>query len=752
VCLFSKSSRGGWKVQSKAIRLTAMFSLLFLSTPGPVARCQEEQAEWKSSVPFTYLIEYGPGHVDNPDYLKKIGAAPPTLMHVGEDVVFSSVLGIKDVGVYSGPRSKAITTEQARAKFAELQQYTAAMHRAGVRWIIPYINNYCILGDSVAHTGFWEFYDHWDRYQEFGFGPRPTVDLLTAQIYGGPPAPRPPRGRELGPHDGFYPYKRYELCVNNPTWRNILLNITRIIAQTGMDGVFCDEMTFRDYCTYDQAKFREYLRHKYSPAERQRLFGTSALDSLRMGYRGEGALWHESQAFWSWSLGELLRGIRDAGRQVNPDFFVVPNLGTFASVDGAFKRVSGGKDSREWAPYCRVIMFEENQRPGQFAPGVFLDEILQYKLAFGMAYVGGMLIYNAQDAAGIELSMAEAGAGGGGTFIQANYAEPESRKKYRHFFETNADLFAGYDSQADVALVYAYDQAYWGNPVHLATLYSLRQYLSDHHILFDIIPPSKVKGGRLNGRYKAVITSGLWYLSDDVIAALRNFAHQGGVWVDIGGSGRFDDAGRLRAGILEAPRAEPVGKGIILRRGRLEDVMHLPGFERYWVTEDEDNNLADMVKHYRSSLLTPFPFPPPTGGEDLQTLLETFTGTSLSVVPAARLEGLRCNVWRKAGGAHREIVTAHLVNYYSPIPNTPAAGGEHSASDGPQTKYAPRVLDNVAVRLRLHPGRVTSLLVYDPDDPRPVPVKFQQSGSDLEFALPPIRIYKIAEITLETSH
>lgn len=429
---------------------------------------------------------------------------------------------------------------------------------------------------------------------------------------------------------------------------------------------------------------------------------------------------------------------------------MIPNLGTFSSLDGAYKRVSGGKDFREWAPYSRLIMYEENQRPGQFAPGVFLDEILQFKAAFGMGFVGGTLLYNAQDAAGIELSMAEAGAGGGGAFIQGSYAEPESRKKYRHFFEANPDLFAGYESQADVALVFAYDQAYWGNANHLSSLYSLRQYLSDHHLLFDIIRPGKIQSDRLKGRYKVVITSGLWYMPDHTLTDLRNFAAQGGIWLDIGNSGKFDDAGRLRSGIVDAPRSERLGRGLILRRARLEDVIRLPGFARYWVTEDEDNSLADMVKHYQDSLLAPFPFPPLTGGEDLETLLETHAGTPLSVIPAAELEGLRCNVWQKAEGTHREIVTAHLVNYYSPIPNTPAAGETPAPVNGPQ-RLASRVLENVFIRLRLCPGRVESVVIYDPDDPQPMAVKFQQSGSKLELVLPPIRIYKIAKITLSAN-
>jgi hypothetical protein len=55
------------------------------------------------------------------------------------------------------------------------------------------------------------------------------------------------------------------------------------------------------------------------------------------------------------------------------------------------------------------------------------------------------------------------------------------------------------------------------------------------------------------------------------------------------------------------------------------------------------------------------------------------------------------------------------------------------------------------MRLPLRPGRIESVVVYDPDEAQPVAVKFQQSGNHLEFALPPIRIYKIAKITLDAS-
>jgi len=743
---FSTLFGGHAHVHTGAIRLTVTGLLVFL-TSSTTAWGQAGKQAWKTSVPYTYLIDYSQGHVNNPAYLEKIAAAPPTLMHVGEDVVFSSVFGTKEVfGGPQGTRTKLITAEEARAKLAELQRYTAAMHAAGVKWIIPYINNLAVLGDHVRRTGFWEFFDHWDRFREFGFGPRPAQDIVTAQMSSGFPHPRRPKGKDA--LDPNYPYKRYELCVNNPIWRNYLMNVTRVIAQTGMDGVFSDEMDLTDYCAYDQAKFREYLRRKYTAAERQRRFGRGELAALRLGYPGEGALWHETQAFWSWSLGDYLRDLRTAGRQVNPNFFVMTNLGPFAHINGAYKRVSGGKDPREWAPHSRLIMFEEMQRPGQLAPGVFFDNILQFKLAFGMEFVGGTLLYYAQEAPGIELAMAEAGAGGGGAFIQGGYLEPASRQKYRQFFEAHADLFDGYASQADLALVFAYDQAYWNNPTHLATLYPLSQYLSEHHILYDIIPPAKVRSPRLSARYKAVITSGLWYLPQNVLTELRRFAAQGGLWLDLGDSGKFDECGGVRLRPAAAPRSEPVGKGRILRRTSVEDVLLVPHFALYWLGESEANDLKEVEKLYEASLVPEFPFPPAPAGEDLKTLLETNIHASLSVLAQDGLEGLRCNVWRKTEPDREEVVTAHFVNYYAPIPTKAEFVGQNFELGGPLEEYSPRVLENVAVRLRIPSGRVTSVVVYDPDVAGPITLQYQQTGNSVEFKLPAIRIYQIAKITL----
>ena len=725
-------------------RLTVAF-LTVLAGCAPSVAGQEE---WKTSVPYTYLIDYSQGHVNNPEYLKKISEAPPTMMHVGEDVVFSSVFGTKRV--YGGPqrtRTEVITAEEARQRMEVLRQYTASMHAAGVKWMIPYINNLAILGDHIQRTGFWEFFDNWDRYREFGFGPRPSEDIVTAQMFAGIPHPRRLKGKDALDPDPNYPYKRYELCVNNPIWRNYLMVVTQNIAKTGMDGVFADEMDLSDYCRYDQAGFREFIGRKSPAAERLRRFGSADLETLSLGYPGQGALWVETQAFWSYSLGQFLRAIGEEGRKVNPNFFVMSNLGPFAHINGAFKRASGGKDPREWAPYCRLIMFEEMQRPGQLGPNLFLDNILQFKLAFGMGFTPGTLLYYAQEPPGIELSMAEAGAGGGGAFIQGGYREPASRSKYRKFFETHADLFEGHESQADIAVVYAYDQAYWDNAANLWAAHSLSQYLSGRHILFDVIPPSQIESARLTSRYKAVITPGLWYLSDGSLSALRQYARNGGVWLNIGDSGKFDDAGKARIRQRPELRSEKVGKGVILRRADLGDVMDLPRFALYLLSENEANNLKEVEKLYQASKIPEFPYPPAHQEEDLQALLEKSTGGSLSVVTGKELEGLRCNVWRKKD-AKQETITAHFVNYYSPIPTQADFVGERFELGGPPEQFAPRIVHDVAVRLRVPSGKVISVKAFDPDSVDAVSVDYTQKGDSIEFKVPATRVYKIVQVRL----
>ena len=689
--------------------------------------------DWKTAAPITYNIDYSDGHVGSAEYLKKIQDAPPQLMHVGEDVAFSSVYGTKDG--YAGNRATNLAPEEVRAKIAELKTYVASLHAAGVEWVIPYINNKAVIGDPLKRTGYWGFFDNWDRYAEFGFGRRPDEDMLRAHMHFPFEFPR----RVKGEHS-IAPYQVFEMCGNNPNWRRFLLAVTANIARCGYDGTFVDEMVLRDYCQHDEARFRTYLARKYSERQRRRRFGRGELDSLRLGYPGEGALWYDTQAFWAESDAELLRDIRDEGRKSNASFFVIPNYGPFAHFDGVYKRAPSGFNAGVWAPYCQIIMFEEMQRPGQLAEDLFIDYILQYKMAFALRFRGGVLSYLATEPVGIELGMAEAAAGGGGALIQPHYGAPDSRRKFRQFFRDHAELFDGFQSQADVAVVFDYNQLYWDNRTHLQDIYRLSQYLSEQHILFDLVPLGEVSRARL-ARYRAVLTPDLTYLPKAVLDELGTYSGSGGLWLDIGRAGWFDEDGHLRTS---------AGRTKVLRREKLNQVVRYPRFAPYLLRENDNNDINEIVALRQATLNGENLIPPSRDTEDLTKLLETQTHSPLATVARPGLEGLRVNAWQKAGAAGEKVV-AHFVNYYCPIPVKSPGDKSHPPGGESPSQYAPKPLLDVPVRLRIGGGKVASVKLFDPDSSIATPVEFQQDGSQVRFVLPEVRIYRIAELTVNSA-
>jgi len=674
--------------------------------------------EWKTTVPFTYNIEYGSGHVGSEKYLKMIAEAPPDMLHVGEDLPFSSTFGTKRE--YAGVKAnlfKLLTAEEVRAKIADLRQYTASLHKAGVKLVIPYICNELAFGDHVKRTGFFEFFDHWDRYTEFGYPPKPGADILLARKH------YPFQGiRRSHAEEGFYPFKVYSMCTNNPEWRAHLLAATANAARCGYDGIFVDVMTLHDYCPHCQRLFRAYLEKKYQPAERLRRFGVAEVERISLGVQGDGALWVDTQAFWADASAGLLAAVAAEGRKTNPKFFAVPNLGPLAHADGVQKRVREGMNPFAWARATDLFLVEEMQRPGHVLGGYLIHNILQHKLAFAAGFRAGMLLYKAQDPVGIELSMAEAGAGGGGALIQGGYKAPESRRKYRQFFEQHRDLWDSYDSLAEVAVVFDYDQLLWLNRSNLQAAYRLVDYLSERHILFDFITPTQLTRAK-RPRYQAVITPSLKYMSGAALTALREYRARGGVWIDAGDSGRYTDAGVLRT----------TSAGANAGYAGLDELIPYPRFAVYLMREDDANEISEICATLKAVLEGECPLPPSRVKRDLQALMEASIKRPLAAITDPGFEAVRVAAYRRVS-PQAESTVAHLVNYDCQMP----------LDAGEDWNLSPRPARDIPVRI---PARgVRNIRLIDPDGAPPQDLKFAQKGDAVEFTVPELRIYKIVEI------
>ncbi|MCL5745659.1 MAG: beta-galactosidase trimerization domain-containing protein, partial [Acidobacteria bacterium] len=290
---------------------------------------------------------------------------------------------------------------------------------------------------------------------------------------------------------------------------------------------------------------------------------------------------------------------------------------------------------------------------------------------------------------------------------------------------------------------FSFDQLYWGNIQHLQSVYRLSEYLSERHITYDLVPLSKMTEQRL-ARYRTVIAPHVEYMSGASRTALERYAAGGGLWLDIGVSGRFDDAGQVRARPGPIDAAADSGKGRFIRRADLEDLMDPRRFALYLLRENAMEDLPGLAALLKTKLGGENPFPPSRKKEDLRDLLNRNHAGVLPVVEGSGLEGLRTNVWRRRE-SDGETIAVHFVNYNCPIP-TKTRPGIGVVSEQPEKELEPKILRDIAARVRVPLGKVTSARVFDPDRGEPETLEFRQQPQSVEFTLAELRIYKVVQL------
>ena len=239
---------------------------------------------WRTQPPVTYVLDYGSHHLEDLDgYVAQVALAPPTILHLGKDVVMSHNWGpIAGVGGENqaggkGDAIRRLTPAETRRRFADLERMVSGLHGVGVRWVMPYICSITLGGSHIRRTGFWEFYDHWDEYLEFGLPPRPELDPADWMQRNPDGSMKATYGVRPDKDEFYPPYEpnmRYAACVNNPGWRTWIDTVARLIAAVGYDGAFIDNGGTQEcYCRFCQAKYQDWLRGRYVDEEIERLFG-----------------------------------------------------------------------------------------------------------------------------------------------------------------------------------------------------------------------------------------------------------------------------------------------------------------------------------------------------------------------------------------------------------------------------------------------------------------------------------------------
>ncbi|MAE60752.1 MAG: hypothetical protein CMJ49_05275 [Planctomycetaceae bacterium] len=245
-----------------------------------------------TSTPFTYQMDYGSHLIAPNEFIEKVAAAPPHLLHVGHDTPFDNSWGpfSQDDAIDSGQFPARLSPQVIQQRTADIKDYVDRLHEVGVRIVIPYICNQSLGGNPETRTGIWEMYDHWEQYSAFGYGPKPAADPIDWMT-------RERNGRVHYNYEMRHPYfarfdhHRYAPCQNNPHYNHYQKGMVISLTNAGYDGVFVDNNSLNCYCSHCQEKFRTYLADRYSNERIRERFGAENLSQISMGYRGSPMEW-----------------------------------------------------------------------------------------------------------------------------------------------------------------------------------------------------------------------------------------------------------------------------------------------------------------------------------------------------------------------------------------------------------------------------------------------------------------------------
>lgn len=248
----------------------------------------------KTALPLTYSIDYAIDHLENPRYLPTVAAAPPHLLHLGHDLAFKSAAGPRDVPlpVKGSNKYHRLSPSETRAFEESIRKLVRQLHDGGVRIVIPYIDNQQLGGDADRRSGFWEFYDRWDDYRDFGLPPKPPLDPIHWMQ-------TDPEGNvqfnEPKAYEAYRPESFYAPCPNNEHWARWLEFVAGHAAQCGYDGIFVDNNILHCYCPYCRQEFQRYLGARYTARQIQVDFGVADSSHLEMHWGADKTYWAKKQ-------------------------------------------------------------------------------------------------------------------------------------------------------------------------------------------------------------------------------------------------------------------------------------------------------------------------------------------------------------------------------------------------------------------------------------------------------------------------
>jgi hypothetical protein len=525
---------------------------------------------------------------------------------------------------------------------------------------------------------------------------------------------------------GLQTYRHYA-CPNEPAYRDYLKRILKI----GVEELHADQIVFDNVmlqpepdscrCPRCLAAFHDFLRRKYPTKEAVlRRFGLPDVDWIKPNEwdnatQPDGLSVLNDPVLQEWvrfrceSLANYADDLSAYVKSLNPDVAVLMNIKGVYSWNRYW---ANAVYQPLFAGHVDILAFDTGGYDARIdaKTGALVSQIRSYKMAREIgassdAPLNDELLAAQHMAFGYETPVA---GYAGAPWMAARSGSTPILEFFRHYHQR---YYTGTTNVADVAVLRNWpSMAYSINAAYVpATL--MEQVLIQHKVPFDLLFDEQFTN---LDRYGAVILAGQECVSGDQVKQLLDYVRRGGTLVLSGNTGDFNEWREKRRKNPFLPAREE-------GRGR---IIYIPEIQRTDVKAEKGTGKAEEAEPGATSQNTPRMSPTqwvlPKNHQEIYDAITGGLPAGLSLTSQAPLTTVAELLNRSA--THETIV--HFVNFDR------------------QHRLSPF---KASVRKQFA-GKVVSVTCLSPDLNDPLPLKFNESGGQVSFTVPAMRIYSMVVI------
>ena len=423
---------------------------------------------------------------------------------------------------------KGMGFEQEQKDMEESRRFIERCHNLGIM-----VGTYIQWGTFWAETFLKEHPDALDYCQKDRFG-RPSMYSET-----------------------YWSYHRYRICASSGKYQDFLKEVVRYsVEHAGTDLVYFDNFGQNPcYCDYCKQGFQNYLSKKYpDKASMISRIGLEEIDSVQLPFGADrnpidsmevvrNPMVQEWINFRCEQLSEALMGIksflgtltRKVPLAINPPILYGDNAPLVWGMD--IRRVAGATD----------LFFSEDPNFTQITKdGRLISQHRFFKT--GRMLKNGCLRFhtnsdNEEDVAAELIALSEAAVlNDGNVALVKNYGSIAKtlhprKKEYIEYFRDNTANYAGVEQISEVAVYKNFESLTWAWPKVYPKITIIEQLLIQSGAQFSYLMNNELDG---LDKYKAIVVSEIWCMSETQIAKMAAFVERGGGLLVTGQSGSRD--------------------------------------------------------------------------------------------------------------------------------------------------------------------------------------------------------------------